>query len=119
MLCSVTRPRDLAAYTWTHNLLGMNRMHPSQSELLKLKNLGLASVNILHSVGIRSCDDLRRVGPVDAFISIRTRGINASRVMLYALQGALLDVHWNELDPDLKARLANEADRLLSTQRPD
>ncbi|SFB66758.1 TfoX C-terminal domain-containing protein [Microbulbifer thermotolerans] len=39
--------------------------------------------------------------------------------MLYALQGALLDVHWNDLDPDLKQRLANEADRLLSAQNSD
>lgn len=94
-------------------------MHPSQSELLKLKNLGLASVNILHSIGIRTCDDLRRVGPVEAFTSIRSRGINASRVLLYALQGALLDVHWNELDPDLKQRLASEADRMLARQAQD
>lgn len=89
-------------------------MHPSQSELLQLKNLGLASVNILHSIGIRTLEDLRRVGPVEAFINIRGRGINASRVMLYALQGALLDVHWNDLDPDLKANLVNEAERLLA-----
>ena len=89
-------------------------MHPSQSELLQLKNLGLASVNILHSIGIRTLEDLRRVGPVEAFINIRSRGINASRVMLYALQGALLDVHWNDLDPDLKANLVNEAERLLA-----
>ena len=94
-------------------------MHPSQSELLKLKNLGLASVNILHSIGIRSSEDLRRVGPVEAFTSIRSRGINASRVLLYALQGALLDVHWNDLDPDLKERLASEADRLLSAQQQE
>lgn len=94
-------------------------MHPSQSELLKLKNLGLASVNILHSIGIRTCDDLRRIGPVEAFTSIRARGINASRVLLYALQGALLDVHWNELDPDLKRRLADEADRAMSAQGQD
>lgn len=94
-------------------------MHPSQSELLKLKNLGLASVNILHSIGIRSRDDLHRVGPVGAFISIRSRGINASRVLLYALQGALMDVHWNELDPDLKRRLASEADRLLASQNTE
>ncbi|MFI2813124.1 MULTISPECIES: TfoX/Sxy family protein [Microbulbifer] len=94
-------------------------MHPSQSELLKLKNLGLASVNILHSIGIRTCDDLRRIGPVEAFTCIRARGINASRVLLYALQGALLDVHWNELDPDLKRRLADEADRAMSAQGQD
>ncbi|QFT56188.1 MULTISPECIES: TfoX/Sxy family protein [Microbulbifer] len=94
-------------------------MHPSQSELLKLKNLGLASVNILHSIGIRTYEDLHRIGPVEAFISIRNRGINASRVMLYALQGALLDVHWNDLDPDLKQQLVTEADRLLATQNSD
>ncbi|MCH9690859.1 MAG: TfoX/Sxy family protein [Gammaproteobacteria bacterium] len=89
-------------------------MHPSQSELLKLKNLGIASVNILHSIGIRSYEDLRRIGPVNAFINIRRRGINASRVLLYALQGALLDVHWNELDADLKANLVSETERLLA-----
>ncbi|MFS1523068.1 TfoX/Sxy family protein [Microbulbifer sp. 2304DJ12-6] len=94
-------------------------MHPSQSELLKLKNLGLASVNILHSIGIRSYDDLHRIGPVEAFISIRNRGINASRVMLYALQGALMDVHWNDLDPNLKQQLTSEVDRLLATQNPE
>ncbi|WP_444929838.1 TfoX/Sxy family protein [Microbulbifer sp. SSSA002] len=94
-------------------------MHPSQSELLKLKNLGLASVNILHSIGIRSLEDLRRVGPVEAFISIRNRGINASKVMLYALQGALMDVHWNDLDPELKQQLTNEVERLLATQNSD
>lgn len=91
-------------------------MHPSQSELLQLKNLGLASVNILHSIGIRTLDDLRRVGPVEAFINIRRRGINASRVLLYALQGALLDTHWNDLDPDLKASLVDEAEKLLARQ---
>lgn len=96
------------------NFQGMNAMHPSQSELLQLKNLGLASVNILHSIGIRTLEDLRRVGPVEAFINIRRRGINASRVLLYALQGALLDVHWNDLDPALKANLVDEAERLLA-----
>lgn len=89
-------------------------MHPSQSELLQLKNLGLASVNILHSIGIRTLEDLRRVGPVEAFINIRSRGINASRVLLYALQGALLDTHWNDLDPDLKASLVNEVEQMMA-----
>ena len=89
-------------------------MHPSQSELLQLKNLGLASVNILHSIGIRTLEDLRRVGPVEAFINIRSRGINASRVLLYALQGALLDIHWNDLDPDLKASLVSEVEQVMA-----
>ena len=33
--------------------------------------------------------------------------------MLYALQGALMDVHWNDLAPDLKARLVLEAELTL------
>jgi len=115
----LARAQELTATTRMYNQLGIICMHPSQSELLQLKNLGLASVNILHSIGIRSCEDLRRVGPVEAFINIRTRGINASRVLLYALQGALLDVHWNDLDPDLKARLATEADQLLSSRQQE
>jgi len=31
--------------------------------------------------------------------------------MLYALQGALMDVHWNDLSPELKAQLVEEAEQ--------
>ncbi|GMG86436.1 TfoX/Sxy family protein [Biformimicrobium ophioploci] len=86
-------------------------MHPHQCELIKLKNLGAASVNILNSIGIRTYADLQRIGAVDAYLTVRNRGINASRVLLYALQGALLDVHWNQLEPDLKAQLVADVER--------
>ena len=79
-------------------------------ELLKLKNLGAASVNILNAVGVTDYRDLKTLGAVEIYKRIKTRGINASRVMLYALQGAILDVHWNELDPSLKAKLVAEAE---------
>ncbi len=79
-------------------------------ELLQLKNLGMASVNILHAIGINTYDDLQRVGAVEAYRRIKARDINVSKVMLYALQGALMNVHWNELAPDLKARLVQEAE---------
>jgi DNA transformation protein len=85
-------------------------MTMGHNPLLELKNLGAASVNILHAVGINTYEDLRNVGPVGVYCRIRQRGIHVSKVMLYALQGALLDVHWNELDPDLKKRLVEEAD---------
>lgn len=83
----------------------------SQSELLQLKNLGMASVNILHAVGINTCAELRRTGAVEAYRKIKARGINVSKVMLYALQGALMDIHWNDLPPDLKQQLVDEAAR--------
>ena len=85
-------------------------MNAHSSELLKLKNLGMASVNILHAIGINTYSDLSRIGAVEAYRRIRARDINVSKVMLYALQGALMDVHWNDLPPDLKAQLVTEAE---------
>jgi len=85
-------------------------MPASQSELLELKNLGLASVNILHAIGIHSRDDLKQMGAVEAYKRIRLRDIHVSKVMLYALHGALMDTHWKELAPDLKNRLVADAE---------
>lgn len=89
-------------------------MSTSNRELLQLKNLGMASVNILHAIGINTYADLQRVGAVEAYRRIKARHINVSRVMLYALQGALMNVHWNELAPDMKAKLVEEAESLPS-----
>jgi DNA transformation protein len=85
-----------------------------QSDLLALKNLGNTSVNWLHAVGIHSRAELEEVGPVHAYNRIRERGIKVSKVLLYALQGALLDVHWNQLDPALKRDLVAEADQRVA-----
>lgn len=85
-------------------------MNTHHSELLQLKNLGMASVNILHAVGINTFSELRKVGAVEAYRRIKGRDINVSKVMLYALQGALLNVHWNDLPADLKLQLVAEAE---------
>ena len=85
-------------------------MTSNHSELLQLKNLGMASVNILRAIGINTYADLQRTGAVDAYKRIRARDINVSKVMLYALQGALMDTHWNDLTPALKAQLVAEAE---------
>ncbi len=85
-------------------------MPAHHSELLQLKNLGMASVNILHAVGINTYADLRNVGAVEAYRRILARDINVSKVMLYALQGALLDIHWNDLSPDMKLQLVQAAE---------
>lgn len=80
-----------------------------QSELLQLKNLGVASVNILRAIGIHTYEDLKQTGAVEAYRRIQARNITVSKVMLYALQGALMDIHWNDLPPDLKKQLVREA----------
>lgn len=90
-------------------------MTSRHSDLLQLKNLGAASVNILRAIGINNYEDLQEVGPVEAYRRIKARGINVSKVMLYALQGALTDTHWNDLAPDLKTQLVEEAEREATT----
>ena len=84
-------------------------MNVYESDLIHLKNIGAASVNILHAVGIHSVDDLKEVGPVETYMRIKNRGINVSKVMLYALQGALDNTHWNDLSPQEKAELIDAA----------
>ncbi|WP_027328575.1 TfoX/Sxy family protein [Marinimicrobium agarilyticum] len=86
-------------------------MTASHSELLQLKNLGMATVNILQAIGINNYNELREIGSVEAYRRIKARDINVSKVMLYALEGALMDVHWNDLPPDLKQQLVADAEQ--------
>lgn len=90
----------------------MANMNLAQSELLELKNLGMASVNILQAIGVHTYEDLAKVGSVNAYCKIKDRGIHVSKVMLYALEGALMDKHWNDLSPELKASLVDKADNV-------
>lgn len=81
------------------------------SDLQALKNLGNTSVNWLRAVGITSREELASIGPVAAYNRIRQRGIRVSKVLLYALHAALLDIHWSELEPAQKQQLVDEAER--------
>ena len=74
-------------------------------ELQHLKNLGKTSAQWLHAVGIHSASDLRRYGAVGAYRAVRARGFRATKVLLYAIEGALLGVHWSELPDAHKAQL--------------
>ena len=49
-------------------------MTTPNDELLGLKNLGMASVNILHAIGVNNYDDLSQVGAVEAYHRIKSPG---------------------------------------------
>lgn len=76
-----------------------------ENDLLALKNLGITSVNWLHAIGVHNRADLERIGTIQAYNRIRERGIKVSKVLLYALEAALRDIHWSELDEGEKCRL--------------
>jgi DNA transformation protein and related proteins len=85
-----------------------------QKDLMALKNLGSTSVNWLLVIGIHNGDDLARIGAVEAYNRIRRRGIKVSKVFLYSLHCALLDLHWTQLNGAEKQRLLDDAERALS-----
>ena len=81
-------------------------------ELQHLKNLGKTSAQWLHAVGIHSASDLKRLGAVDAYRAVKARGFRASKVLLYAIEGALLDVHWNDIPAERKEDLNRQVEHL-------
>lgn len=81
-----------------------------QDELLQMKNLGKTSVQWLHAIGVHDPEQLANRGAVSVYKAVKARGFRANRVLLYALQGALLNVHWNELEPGLKSQLLKQAE---------
>ncbi|WP_181298370.1 TfoX/Sxy family protein [Pseudomonas sp. Q2-TVG4-2] len=80
-------------------------------ELLTLRNLGKTSAQWLHASGIHTVEDLRRLGAVSAYQAVKSRGFSASRVLLYAIEGALRDINWKELPDALKSELNQHLDR--------
>ena len=85
------------------------------SDLLELKNLGNTSINWLRSIGVNSQSELHEKGAVKAYHEIKQRGIRVSKVLLYALHGAMTDTHWNDIDDATKQSLLQAANELCDT----
>ncbi len=77
----------------------------------KLRNIGPKSAAWLRQVGLRSQEDLREAGSIEAFMRIKRAGFRPSLNLLYALEGALLDCHWQQLPDERRDALlrAHEA----------
>lgn len=74
----------------------------------KIRNVGPKSAAWLRQVGIRTPEDLARIGAVEAFLKVKRAGFRPSLNLLYSMAGALADCHWAELpDERKKALLAN------------
>lgn len=72
---------------------------------LKMRNIGPKSAAWLRQVGLRTEADLISAGPVDAFMRVKRAGFKPSLNMLYALEGALQDCHWQEVPEARRAEL--------------
>lgn len=80
--------------------------------LAELPNIGPTIENRLNEVGVRSRADLKRLGAVNAYLRIRAkypRRTISVCYYLYSLQGALMNLHWDDVPERLKKELLFKA----------
>ncbi len=76
----------------------------------KIRNVGPKGAAWLRQVGVRTQEDLVRVGPVDAFMKVKRAGFRPSLNLLYSLAGAIENCHWAELSDERKRALVAGAE---------
>ena len=84
----------------------------------KLRNIGPKSAAWLRQVGLRSREDLEASGAVDAFMRVKRAGFKPSLNLLYALEGALLDCHWQDVPEDRRNELVAAAEAATALLPP-
>ena len=76
----------------------------------KLRNIGPKSMAWLRQTGVRTLDDLKSVGALSAFVRVKRAGFRPSLNLLYALEGAILDCHWQDIPEARRAELIAAAE---------
>ena len=84
----------------------------------KLRNIGPKSAAWLRQVGLRSREDLAAVGALEAFMRVKRAGFKPSLNLLYALEGALLDCHWQEVPEARRNELVQAAEAAIAKLPP-
>ena len=75
----------------------------------KLRNIGPKSAAWLRQTGIRTQEDLEAVGSLAAFVRVKRAGFKPSLNLLYALEGAILGCHWQEIPEERRNELVAAA----------
>jgi DNA transformation protein and related proteins len=68
----------------------------------------------LRQTGVRSLEDLQTVGALSAFVRVKRAGFKPSLNLLYALEGAILDCHWQEIPEARRSELIVAADAAVA-----
>lgn len=79
--------------------------------LANLPNLGPKSAEMLNAAGFQNPTQLEQAGAVPAFLAVKHAGFRPSLNLLWAIAGALNDIHWRQLPTELKQELLAELDR--------
>ena len=76
----------------------------------KIRNIGPKSMAWLRQTGVRTLEDLQSVGALAAFVRIKRAGFRPSLNLLYALEGAILGCHWQEIPEERRTALVQSAE---------
>ena len=82
----------------------------TNSELKSLLNLGPKSTSWLADIVIHTRQDLVEMGIVPAYCLLKAQEYPVSLNLLYALYGALHDMPWNKVPPEVKKQLLAEVE---------
>ena len=82
------------------------------ADLTSMQNIGKEIARKLASIGIDSAEELRRVGSKEVFFRLKIRYSNLCLVHLYALQGAIDSIAYNQLSEEIKRDLKKFGDEL-------
>lgn len=88
------------------------------ADLTSIKNTGREMARKLAAAGIASPEELSRAGAKDAFSRLKTVYPNVCLVHLYALEGAVRGVDFNDLSPETTRDLKTFSDALKSKGGP-
>jgi hypothetical protein len=80
----------------------------------KLRNIGPKSAAWLRQVGIRSQADLEAAGALAAYVKVKRAGFKPSLNLLYALEGAILGCHWQDIPEARRSELIVAADAAVA-----
>ncbi|HEY4556048.1 MAG TPA: TfoX/Sxy family protein [Lysobacter sp.] len=84
----------------------------------KLRNIGPKSAAWLRQVGLRTHEDVAAVGTVEAFMRVKRAGFKPTLNLLYSIEGALTDRHWQEVPDARRAELVAEAEAAIAQLPP-
>lgn len=82
------------------------------AELTAMRNIGKEMSRKLRAVGVDAPEKLAEIGAKDAFFRLKTLYPDVCLVHLYALEGAVRDVDFNDLPQEVKADLKAFSDAL-------
>ncbi len=83
---------------------------PRAGSPAQMLNLGPASTKMLANVGIYHTEQIRTLGALETYWRVKAITPNASLNLLWALAGAIENVHWTKISRTTRSTLLRELD---------